>query len=275
MMHLPSRLVASLLLPLLVAATGVSVSAQDAAPAATAATDEAPADLTLFGEQFLLTGELIDVDVEGNAVTELDARQNVVLEMDELVITSTRLIYSEESGLMRAYGDQWQRVVVQQAGALTFCDEFVYNTKTKATTFIGRPDLQLADSEKQDVKLAGDVAYLRQSEGAGTKLVMARNRIVRRDFEAPGTTSLTNPLATNPRIEMIPLQPRDRTVATGQIPEDILTARPAPFVVPIGRETVGFVSDKAYETKLYDIKAEEAFGLKKKKDEKGGGLLSR
>lgn len=223
--------------------------------------ENAQADLTIFGEAFLLRGSFIDIQVEGNAVKNLDARQDVILEMEQFIITAVRLTYDDATKTLHAYGDHRQRCVVDQDGALTFCTEFIYNTETGNARFIGAPEIRLSDGARQQISVQGDSASIAQStDGSQTRLIVSRNFQIRRDFDPPDATSLSSPLARNSTLTVTRGEgPRPLPIAD-PIPADLLTRRFPPIVVPITPETVNLITDGTHDVLLRDIKPEEPRG---------------
>jgi len=155
------------------AAGATAVTAAGAEGAAKAA-DAAP---TLFGSSFLLQGDEIDLKIVNNEVTDLDAVGAVNLETDELVILSHRLKYVSATKVLTAYrnlNDPASEVVVRQGNNISYCEEFVHNTETGSSDFLGKSRVEILQEDGNKMDLKSDSLTITQGDAPDSRVLRMR-----------------------------------------------------------------------------------------------------
>jgi len=169
------------------------------APGPDAPTGGNEQDLRLFGQAFQLSAVGIEIQLEGNEVSQLDARQDVVLVMDQFTITATRITYDGTSKMMRGFGSEEQRCVIVQKEATSLCDEFAYNMETRETKFFGRPVIEFQDKENPEKNLMkADSISIEQTEPGPAQKTIIRLR----SRAMLGTKDMIDRQIDNPKAAM-------------------------------------------------------------------------
>lgn len=248
---------------LLVAPVGAQVTPAPRDGEATAEPSEAGGgDLSLFGEEFRLVAEDMEIEIRENEVAYLDAQRDVVLEMDQFTITGVRLQYSDRTKMLIAWGDDTQRCLVVQEDAISRCDQFIYNVDTGETRFIGRPEIEFKRPEDEQANLmrADNIAIEQGKETKRTVVRLRSNAVV--GSRAMLDRQLQNPHAVNPSIAL-----GDSSSKRPKLPpvviDDVITTAP----IRITNDNVGEVSDGT-ERDLEKIEGKRDFQTKDAEEKK-------
>jgi hypothetical protein len=238
-----------------------------AAPEAPSETGE-PEGRTFMGESdFYLNGEYLEIEDDGEVITSLDARANVILETSQLTIVCSRLLYSERTNILRAYGDEDQPCFVKQAGTLTRCFTFIYNRETGEAQFFGDPEIGLEDDRESGSKMLGSAIFLEKLNDQSLSIV-ERPAVMNPDFIGPDFTQLENEFTVNPTINLSTAERPDKKRRGGDLPYDILS-RGKKTVIPITPTNFELITDNSV-VEIDDIEAEDPYA---RSSEESGGVL--